>query len=305
MIIWGFRVKDLAKKTWSETLEDNVLGVSAQVAYNLFFSLFPFLLFIAPLLGLVGDKQEIINGIMSRLTLPPAAMQMLSDVLKNLVFSENAPGLVSAGALLAAYSGSNIFTTFMDALNTAYDVKDCRGWWKKRFIALGMLIAAAIVMGLATYTMLAGEKTLTLLGDWLGMSQQTARAWTFLQFPIAFVLLTGFLWMQYYFLPYAKQEKKQVLVGSVFATILWILATLLFRAYVQNWGAYNPAYGVIGAVMILLTWMYISAVVILVGGELNSEIACGTGSVKSRAGAVYAGRIATGEKPGYPSTEIH
>ena len=304
MIIWGFRVKDLAKKTWSETLDDNVLGVAAQVAYNLFFSLFPFLLFTAPLLGLVGDKQQIISGILSRLTLPPDAMNMLADVLKNLVYSDGAPGLVSAGALLAAYSGSNIFTTLIDALNTAYDVTDKRGWWRKRFIALGMLIAAAIVMGLATYVMLAGEKSVTLLGNALGMSAQTARAWTFLQFPIAFALLTGFLWTVYYFLPYAKQSGKQVLVGSVFAAILWILGTLLFRFYMQNWGAYNPAYGTIGAVMILLTWMYISSIVILVGGELNSEIACGTGAVKSRAGAVYAGRIATGEKPGYPSTEI-
>lgn len=304
MIIWGYRVQDLAKKTWSETLEDNVLGVAAQVAYTLFFSLFPFMLFAAPLLALLGDKQEIITGILSRLTLPPDAMELISDVLTNLVFTEGAPAFISAGALLAAYSGSNIFTTFIDALNTAYDVKDARGWWHKRFIALGMLVAAALVMGLATYVMLAGEKSVTFLGDLLGMSEQTARAWTFLQFPLAFVLLTGFLWVLYYFLPYAKQEKKQVLAGSVFAATLWILATLLFRLYVQNWGAYNPAYGTIGAAMILLTWMYISSVVILVGGELNSEIACGTGSTRSRAGAVYAGRIATGEKPGYPSTEI-
>ncbi len=304
MIFLGYRIKDLAKKTWQETLEDNVLGVSAQIAYNTFFSLFPFLLFAAPLLSLMGDKQAIINGILSRLTLPSAAMTMLEAVLRDVVFAKNAPGLISIGALLAAYSGSGIFTTFIDALNTAYDVTDKRSWWRKRFIALGMLVGAAFVMGLATYVTLAGEKTMTLLGGILGMSVQTAKAWTLLQFPVAFALLTGFLWLMYYVLPYAKQKKKQALVGSAFAAILWIVATLLFRLYVQNWGAYNPAYGTIGAVMILLTWMYISSVVILVGGELNSEIACGTGATKSRAGAVYAGRIATGEKPGYPSTEI-
>lgn len=304
MIFRGYRVKDLIRKTWKETLDDNVLGVAAQVAYNVFFSLFPFILFAAPLLALVGDKQAIINGILSRLTLPPDATRLLADVLKNLVYSDSAPGLMSLGALLAAYSGSNIFTTFIDGLNTAYDVEDTRGWWHKRFLALAMLVGAALVMGLSTYVMLAGEKTMSFAGDLLGMSAQTAKAWTFLQFPIAFVLLTGLLWAVYYFLPYAKQQKKQVLVGSIFAAILWVLATLLFRLYVQNWGAYNPAYGTIGAVMILLTWIYISSVVILVGGELNAEIACGTGATKSRAGAIYAGRIATGEKPGYPSTEI-
>jgi membrane protein len=304
MVLLGYRVKDLAKKTWSETLEDNVLGLAAQSAYNLFFSIFPFLLFIAPLLSLVGNKEEMINGILSRVSLPPPAMAAVTEILRNVIFSKNAPGLISAGALLAAYSGSNVFTTFIDALNTAYDVEDKRSWWKKRLIALGMLIAAAIIMGLATYVMLAGEKTVTFLTGFLGISAAAARAWTFLQFQLAFLLLKLFLWLMYVMLPYSKQSKEQALVGAVFAALLWIVATLLFRLYVQNFGAYNPAYGMIGAVMILLTWMYLSSVVILVGGELNSEIVCGTGAVKSRAGAVYAGRIATGENPGYPSTEI-
>lgn len=305
MIVLGYRVKDLAKKTWNESTEDNVLGLAAQSAYNLFFSIFPFLLFVTPLLSLVGDKETMITGILGRLTLPPAAMELVNGIVRDVVFSKNAPGLISIGALLAAYTGSNVFTTFMDSLNTAYDVEDKRTWWQKRFVAFGMLIAGAVIMGLTTYVLLAGEKTLGLLGGVFGVSAQSGKVWSILQFPLSFVLLTLFLWLMYTFLPYARQRKKQALAGAVFAAVLWIITTLLFRAYVQNFGSYNPAYGSVGAAMVLLTWMYISSVVILVGGELNSEIACGTGAVKSRAGAVYAGRIATGEKPGYPSTDIH
>ena len=100
-----------------------------------------------------------------------------------------------------------------------------------------------------------------------------------------------------------KQDKKQILVGSVVAAILFVLATLLFRLYVQHFPP-NKTYGTIGAVMVLLTWMYVVSVVILVGGELNSELHHGTGSVASRKGSVYAGRIATGEQPAQSSSKL-
>jgi membrane protein len=107
----------------------------------------------------------------------------------------------------------------------------------------------------------------------------------------------------YWLLPYVKQDQTQILVGSVVAAFLFVIATLLFRLYVQHFPA-NKAYGTIGAVMVLLSWMYVVSVVILVGGELNSELHHGTGSTASRKGSVYAGRIATGEQPAQASSKI-
>jgi membrane protein len=92
-------------------------------------------------------------------------------------------------------------------------------------------------------------------------------------------------------------------VGAVVATLLWILVTLAFRAYVVNFASYNKTYGTIGAVIILLTWMYLTMLVILVGGELNAELHHGTGAVKPRANAVYAGRVVTSGEPGKASTD--
>jgi membrane protein len=305
MVILGYRPKELITKTASETIEDNILGIAAQVAYNFFFSLFPLILFLAPLLSLLGDKRQIVSELLLRLSgvVPADAFSLLSKVINDIVFAENAPGLISIGALLAAWSGSNIFTTFMDALNTAYDVKDERRWRKKRLISLGVLVGWTAIIIMATVILLAGDSIVNYAQTRLGMGGAALGAWSVLQFPVAFVLLVAFFFLMYWALPYVRQDKKQILVGSIFAAILFVLATLAFRFYVQHFPP-NKTYGTVGAVMVLLTWMYVVSVVILVGGELNSELHHGTGSVASAKGGVFAGRIATGEQPAQPSSKL-
>jgi membrane protein len=305
MVVMGYRVSELAKKTVRETIDDNVLGISAQVAYNFFFSLFPLLLFIAPMLGLLGDKRKLATDLLTRLALvvPADAFVLLKKVITDVIFANNAPGLISIGALFAAWSGSNIFTTFADALNTAYDVKDERSWWRKRLLALAVLVGWGVIITLVTGILLAGDDIVRYAQTNLGMGSSALEVWSVLQFPLAILLLVAFLYLMYWLLPYVRMDKRQILVGSVVAAFLFGVATLLFRLYVQHFPQ-NKAYGTIGAVMILLSWMYFVSVVILVGGELNSELHHGTGSVASRKGSVYAGRIATGEQPTQPSSKI-
>ena len=305
MVLLGYRPKELIRKTASETIEDNVLGIAAQVAYNFFFSLFPLILFLAPLLSLLGDKRQIVSDLMARLSqiVPADAFGLLSKVVIDIVFAKNAPGLISLGALLAAWSGSNIFTTFMGALDTAYNVKDERPWWKQRLIALGVLVGWALIVTAVTAILLAGDNFVNYAQTQLGMGSAALDVWNVLQFPLAILLLVSFFYLMYWALPYVKQDKKQILVGSIVAAVLFVLATLIFRVYVQHFPP-NRTYGTVGAVMVLLTWMYVVSVVILVGGELNSELHHGTGSVASRKGSVYAGRIATGEQPAQPSSKI-
>jgi membrane protein len=305
MVLLGYRVNELAKKTFSEIIEDNVLGIAAQVAYNFFFSLFPLLLFVAPMLSLIGNKQQIMSELLSRLSqvLPPDAFSLFSKVVADVVLAKNAPGLISIGALLAAWSGSNIFTSFIDALDVAYDVTDERPWWKKRLMALAVLVGWGTIMTLVTIILLAGDNIVAYARDSLGMGGAATNAWMVIQFPVAVLLLVSFFYLMYYLLPFVKQDKKQVFIGSLVAALLFIVATLLFRLYVQHFPP-NKTYGLIGGVMLLLTWMYLVGVVILVGGELNSELHHGTGSTASRKGSVYAGRIATGEQPAQASSKI-
>ena len=305
MIIKGYRVGPLVRATGKEVLDDNIMGLAAQTAYYFFFSLFPLILFTAPLLGVLGDKQAMIEGIMNRLagTLPGDALDLVRGVVQDVVLTEGAPGLMSIGAVLAAWAGSNIFNGLIDALNRAYDVEEGRPWWKKRLLALASVVAAGLVLLTATAIMLGGEQIAEWLGRHLGLGDDAVNVWTVVQYPIALGLLIGTAWMIYYFLPNIRQDKTQVLVGAIVATVLWIVVTLLFRAYVVNFGEYSKTYGTVGGVIALLTWMYLSMLVLLVGGELNAEIHHGTGALEPRAGAVYVGQVLSGSTSRAPSTE--
>ena len=305
MIIKGYRVGPLVRATSKEVLDDNVLGLAAQTAYYFFFSLFPLILFAAPIFGLIGDKQEIIQSVMSRLagTLPGDALDLIRGVVQEVVLAEGAPGLMSIGAVLAAWTGSNIFNALIDALNRAYDVEEGRAWWKKRLLALASVIAAGLVLLVATSIMLGGATIAEWIGRQLGLGDSAVTLWTVVQYPVALAMLVGTAWMIYYFLPNIRQDKTQVLVGAIVATLLWIAVTLLFRAYVVNFGAYSKTYGTVGGVIALLTWMYLSMLVLLVGGELNAEIHHGTGALEPRAGAVYVGQVLSGSTSRAPSTD--
>jgi membrane protein len=304
MEIKGYRLGPLLKKTGSEVMDDNVLGIAAQVAYYFFFSLFPIFLFLAPLLALVGDKRETFNFLLEQAqqAVPGEAFRLVQGVVAEVVFSPSAPGVVSVGALLALWSGSNVFSALQDALNIAYDVeRDERPWWKKKLIALACLVGVGGLFVLATVVLLSGDDIVGWVGDHIGLGAQTRFVWNLVQFPLALAILmvTGFAVFK--FLPAVRQRNAHVWIASVVTTLLWLVATLAFRYYVQNFGSYNKTYGTIGGVIVLLTWMYLSMVVVLIGGELAAELMKGTGGVRSRAGFLYDGRISNGGPTDAPS----
>jgi membrane protein len=305
MVLLGYRVGTLAKRTIKETLDDNLLGLSAQTAYYFFFSLFPLLLFIAPLLSLVGNKQETFATFSDQLqqVVPSEGWSLIGGVIKDVVYAKNAPGLMSVGALLAIWAGSNVFGALIDALNAAYDVTDNRPWWKKKLIAVASVIGIGFMILISTVMILAGDKITNWVSDSLGLAASTRALVSIVQIPIAFALLVTIAGLSYYFLPCLRQSKKQVLVGSIFTTIGWAIVTLAFRYYVSNFANYNATYGAIGGVIVLLTWMYFSMLVFLIGGEINSELHHGTGAVSPRPGLLYGGRIETAAAAGVSSLD--
>jgi membrane protein len=306
MTLMGYKLGPLAKKTGREVLEDNVLSLAAANAYNFFFSLFPIFLFLAPLIGLIGDEHEVFNELLRQLRrmVPAEAFALVEGVVRDVVFAPGAPGLVSVGALLALWSGANIFSSLMDALNAAYDVeKDDRPYWKKKLIAIACLLGIGGLFVLATAIMLAGGDVVDALSDRLGIGTTGRLVWAGVQYAAAFAILVATAWAVYYYLPCVRQSKKHALAGAIVATLLWVVVTMGFRLYVQNFGSYNKTYGTIGGVIVLLTWMYLSMVVLLTGGELASELQKGTGAVRTRAGRLYDGRISNGHPTESTSVE--
>jgi membrane protein len=305
MIIKGHSIGPLLKRTVKEVMDDNILGLAAQQAYYFFFSLFPIFLFVAPLLSLVGDKQETFNFLLTQLqaVVPPEAYTMMQEFIESVVYAESAPGLVSIGALLAIWAGSNVFSGLLDALNAAYDVKDNRPWWKKKLIAIACLIGVGSLFVIATVVMLGGEDVVNWIADHIGLGSTGRIVWTVVQFPLAFSILVATAFILYRFLPNVRQNKWHILVGALVATTLWLFVTLAFRFYVQNFGSYNKTYGTIGGVIVVLTWMYLSMIVLLTGGEVAAELMHGTGATEARSGTLFGGRVSTGASPRTTSTE--
>ena len=298
MVIKGFHVGHLLKQVGKAIWADNILTIAAAVAYNFFFSLFPLMLFAAPLLSLVGNKQQLFNWILDKLagSVPPAAYTMLAGVARDVVFAPNAPGLVSIGAVLTAYSASNIFGSLMGALNIAYHVKnDRRPWWKQRLIQLGMVVVAGGLLSIAAAVMIAGPNIVGAVARLTHSNSLTRWGWMILQYPLAFAFLVLAFWLIYYILPDFPQHKRQILAGAVIAATLWVIATTIFRLYVINFTTFNKAYGTVGAVLLLLSWMYYSMAVVLAGGELNAELAKGTGEVAPEPKTEYDKQVAAAQ----------
>jgi membrane protein len=300
MIIAGYHVVPLLKKTVREIGEDRIPSLAAETAYYFFFSLFPLLLFLTPLLSLVGNGPELMESMISRLatTLPADALSVLRRTLTEIVTSSGGAGVMTLGALLAGWTGSNIFGSLMDALNVAYDVTETRPFWKRLALRLGCLVIAGLIVLLATAVFLDGERLARWVGETLALGPAGVAAVTALELVLAFCLLVGLGVMIFRLLPNVHQEWRHVVVAALATTVLWIVATLLFRLYVQHFGSFNKTYGTIGGVIVLLSWMYYTMFVVLVGGELASELHHGTGAVDPEKGAVYLGRIVSESGPG-------
>ena len=303
MVIKGFDVVQLLKKTGREVGEDRITSLAAQTAYYFFFSLFPLLLFLTPMLGLFGNGQQLMDQTLSRLssTLPADSLSLIRRIMGEVLSAQGGPGIMSMGALLAAWSGSNIFGALMEALNIAYDVEETRPWWKRQLLRLGALVASAIIMLLATATFLDGSHIAAWVGNTLGLGVAGMRVISVLQTLIAVALLVALGAAVFRILPNVKQRWSNVVAASIVTTLLWVVATLLFRVYVQHFGSYNRTYGTIGGVIALLTWMYYSMFVLLCGGELASEMHHGSGAVAPSRGVVYHGRIVSDGHADSPS----
>lgn len=292
MVIKGFRVGLLLKRTIHEIGSDNVGTLAASAAYNFFFSLFPLLLFLSPMLSIFGNSQQLVGWLLAQLTstLTPEQVEAIRPILDNIVFAKNAPSLMSIGLLLAAWSGSNIFGTLMGALNTAFDTKETRSWIKQQLIRLAVFVGGTIVLTASTIVFLRGEVIANVVGKAIHLGAAAIWVWKIVQFPVAFLGLAALAFVIFYFLPNVRQRKGQVVLVAIITTALWIVATLLFRLYVSHFPP-NSAYGLIGAVIILLTWMYYTMFVLLCGGELASEIHHGSGAIDPDRGAIYVGRV--------------
>lgn len=265
---WG----ELVKRTAKETVDDDCLGLAAQLAYYFFLALFPAVLFVLalasffPLTNFIDDVVRALRPIA-----PADVLGFFEEQLRRISNADNG-GILTIGILGAVWSSSAAVVAIVGSLNRAYDIEEGRPWWKVRLTAIGLTIALAVLV-LTSFTLIvAGPMLAEYLASWFGFGVVFEWTWKILQWPLAFFLVSSAVGLVYYFAPDAEQDWVWITPGAVLGTLLWVVVSLLFKLYVANFTDYNATYGAVGGVIVLLLWFYISGLAILVGAELNAEI---------------------------------
>ena len=276
LMLSRFRVplswKELLRQTFDEAFfKDNCLGMAAQLAYYFFFALFPALLVVLVIAGYFSSDPEFVGNMFLLLggLVPDEGLDIITGQL--IKIRENQAGLLTVGMLTALWSSSAAMTAIIDTLNSAYDIQEGRAWWRVRVTSILLTVSVAIFIVIAFTLVLAGSTLAERFADWYGLGVAFKWGWLILQWPLIFALVSTGISLVYYFAPDAEQDWIWLTPGSVASTALWLLASLGFKYYVSALGSYE-SYGVVGGVMVLMLWFYISGLVILLGAELNAEI---------------------------------
>jgi membrane protein len=271
----GLSFKELGKRVYAETTDDDVLGRAAQLSYYFLLALFPALLFLTSLLGyFAGEDSQLRSSLFTYLSavLPGEASKLVAETVNDVTTSSGG-GKLSFGILATLWAASNGMGAISESLNAAYDLKETRPWWKVRLIAVGLTLALSFLIVSSLVLVLYGHDLADVVAGKFGLGGAFALTWKVVQWPIVlgFVLLAFAL--IYYFAPDARdQDWKWITPGAIIGVVLWLLVSFAFKAYLSFFNSYSATYGSLGAVIILMLWFYFTGISILVGGEINSEV---------------------------------
>ena len=182
-------------------------------------------------------------------------------------------GKLSFGILATLWAASNGMGAITQALNVAYDVKESRPWWKQRLVAIGLTIGLTVLIITALTLVLYGGRIADSIAGSYGFGSVFTLAWKIVQWPIVLAFMLLAFALIYYFAPdLHDQDWKWITPGAAIGVTLWLLVSFGFRLYLHFFDSYSKTYGSLGAVIILMLWLYLTGTAILVGGEINSEI---------------------------------
>ena len=271
----GLTPIQLARRVGNEFNEDDISGRSAELAYYFFLAIFPALLMMVTLLGFFsGPGTAIQNAMLQQFgrMLPGSASELIGKTLNEV--HRNAGGLkVAIGLLGALWSASAGVVAISDVLNICYEVKETRGFIKRRAVMVVLTIALAVLVLAAVTVILYGGTIAQTVGNHVGLSGPAVLAWRIIQWPLAFILMSIAFAAVYYVAPNLDEpEWYWITPGSVIGFLLWIAASVVLRLYLHYFNSYSATYGSLGAVIILMLWFYLTGMAILLGGEVNSEI---------------------------------
>lgn len=265
------RPRRLAGDLYLRLSEDNLATLAAALSYYFFFALFPFLLFLLALVTLLPGVRGIEDWLLEQAAhfVPGAAYDGLASAVRSLL-EQPRSGLLSLGAVLALWSASTAIAGVMGSLNVAYGVPERRPWWKVRLIAIGLTAALSFFMIVAFLLAVSSAPLAAWVAGMLGpLGGYTLLAGNWVMALAALTLVVATI---YHVCPDVDFPWRWFSPGSVIFTLGFGLMTVAFSYYVRHFGSYDTTYGSLGAVIILLLWMYLVALFLLLGGEVNASL---------------------------------
>lgn len=263
------------KKTFAQAMKRRLMGLSAEMAYNAMLALFPAILAVLTAIGLFQDSlQDTFRNLTNQLSeiAPDQALQLLRDFAEEISRTKSS-GLFSLSFILAIWASSGALSAAMNALDQIHIIpaEKARPFWKAKLVSLGLTIGSIVLLVTASFLVFISGWIVEIVAQNSGVLLFST-IWRLLSWPLALgIVATAFAFI-YRFGPSRWNKGTPIMPGAILAAISWAILSALFRLYVSNFGNYNKVYGAVGAVIILLLWLYMSSLVLLLGDQLNVTV---------------------------------
>lgn len=262
------------KRTLEEFKADQLTDLAAALTYYGVLAIFPMLIVIVSILGLIGNSvtHPLIQNIST--VAPGPAKQIFSSAIQNIQSNRGTAGVVAIVGLLGAlWSASGYIGAFMRASNIIWDVEEGRPIWKTIPLRLGVTLVTVILLTASAIAVVFTGSLAGRVGGLVGVGSTAVQVWDIAKWPVLMVVVAVILAILYYASPNVRQPGfRWVTPGGMMAVVLWIAASALFALYVASFSSYNKTYGALASVVVFLVWLWITNIVILLGAEFNAEL---------------------------------
>ena len=283
--------KGVLKRTFQEFKEDNLTDWAAALTYYGVLSVFPMLIVLVSILGVVGESatQPLLDNLGT--VAPGPAKDIFTSAIENIQANQGAAGVTAAIALAAAlWSASSYVAAFMRASNVIYDVPEGRPIWKTTPVRLGVTLVLVVLLVVSAVAVVFTGPLAEKAGDVIGLGSTFLTVWDIAKWPVLLLVVSFMFALLYWASPNARQPGfRWVSPGGLLAVVLWVAASAAFAFYVSNFGSYNKTYGALAGVVVFLVWLWISNIAVLLGAEFNAEL--------ERGRRIEAGQVEPKQEP--------